>query len=156
MDCNHSCRNFSTNIIVMFMGTLRLFSSLLQFVASTLKCSHMGGESKIGTSLSTFLDSVETLCQVIQQKKTPLLVTTNASTLTFCVLTRESGFPGFPVHPTLALMMVGLGSKMPCIFLKAGMTKRLQVTTADTGFPRTDRQRERGQRQQKKGREIYE
>lgn len=26
---------------------------------------------------------------------------------------------------------------MPCIFLKAGMTKRLQVTTADTGFPRT-------------------
>lgn len=41
------------------------------------------------------------------------------------------------LHPTLALMMVGLGSKMPCIFLKAGMTKRLQVTTADTGFPRT-------------------
>lgn len=31
---------------------------------------------------------------------------------------------------------------MPCIFLKAGMTKRLQVTTADTGFPRTDGQGE--------------
>lgn len=28
---------------------------------------------------------------------------------------------------------------MPCIFLKAGMTKRLQVTTADTGFPGTKR-----------------
>lgn len=36
---------------------------------------------------------------------------------------------------TLALMMVGLGSKIPCIFLNAGMTKRLQVTTADTGLP---------------------
>lgn len=24
---------------------------------------------------------------------------------------------------------------MPCIFLSAGTTKRLQVTTADTGFP---------------------
>lgn len=36
---------------------------------------------------------------------------------------------------TLALMMVGRGSRIPCIFLKAGMTKRLHVTTADTGFP---------------------
>lgn len=59
-------------------------------------------------------------------------------TLTLCVLARRWGCPGGPVGPTLALMMVGLGSKMPCIFLKAGMTKRLQVTTADTGFPRTD------------------
>lgn len=49
-----------------------------------------------------------------------------------------------PLHPTLALMMVGLGSKMPCIFLKAGMTKRLQVTTADTGFPGTKRWTQRG------------
>lgn len=36
---------------------------------------------------------------------------------------------------TLALMMVGRGSRIPCIFLKAGMTKRLHVTTADTGLP---------------------
>lgn len=47
-----------------------------------------------------------------------------------------------PVQHTLALIMVGLGSKIPCIFLKAGITKRLQVTTADTGFPRTVAQRE--------------
>lgn len=40
--------------------------------------------------------------------------------------------------------MVGLGSRIPCIFLKAGMTKRLQVTTADTGFPRTDGQTQGG------------
>lgn len=42
---------------------------------------------------------------------------------------------------TLALMMVGRGSRIPCIFLSAGTTKRLQVTTADTGLPvgqRTD------------------
>lgn len=51
--------------------------------------------------------------------------------------------PVAPLRPTLALMMVGLGSKMPCIFLKAGMTKRLQVTTADTGFPRADGRTER-------------
>lgn len=38
------------------------------------------------------------------------------------------------VH-TLALMIVGLGSRIPCIFLNAGITKRLQVTTADTGLP---------------------
>lgn len=31
--------------------------------------------------------------------------------------------------------MVGRGSRIPCIFLKAGMTKRLHVTTADTGLP---------------------
>lgn len=36
---------------------------------------------------------------------------------------------------TLALIMVGLGSRMPCIFLSAGITKRLHVTTADTGLP---------------------
>lgn len=53
-------------------------------------------------------------------------------------LLRTDKTPDFPEHRTLALMIVGLGSKMPCIFLKAGMTKRLQVTTADTGFPRTD------------------
>lgn len=63
----------------------------------------------------------------------------------------RSGRPDVPQHPTLALMMVGLGSKMPCIFLKAGMTKRLQVTTADTGFPRTDRvERGRGGRDRKR------
>lgn len=32
-------------------------------------------------------------------------------------------------------MMVGRGSRIPCIFLSAGTTKRLQVTTADTGLP---------------------
>lgn len=32
-------------------------------------------------------------------------------------------------------MIVGLGSRIPCIFLSAGTTKRLQVTTADTGLP---------------------
>lgn len=32
-------------------------------------------------------------------------------------------------------MMVGRGSRIPCIFLRAGTTKRLQVTTADTGLP---------------------
>lgn len=72
-------------------------------------------------------------------------------TLTCCVSAREPGFPGFPVHPTLALMMVGLGSKMPCIFLKAGMTKRLQVTTADTGFPRTNGRTERGRNRREEG-----
>jgi len=36
---------------------------------------------------------------------------------------------------TLALIMVGRGSRIPCIFLSAGTTKRLQVTTADTGLP---------------------
>lgn len=41
----------------------------------------------------------------------------------------------FTSQDNLALMMVGRGSKMPCIFLSAGTTKRLQVTTADTGFP---------------------
>lgn len=71
------------------------------------------------------------------------------------VLTSQSGFSSCPVHPTLALMMVGLGSKMPCIFLKAGMTKRLQVTTADTGFPRTDRWTERGGREERKKREKF-
>lgn len=40
---------------------------------------------------------------------------------------------------TLALMMVGRGSSIPCIFLNAGMTKRLQVTTADTGLPERER-----------------
>lgn len=47
---------------------------------------------------------------------------------------------------TLALMMVGRGSRIPCIFLRAGMTKRLQVTTADTGLPANvrERGRERG------------
>lgn len=71
------------------------------------------------------------------------------------VLTSQSGLSSCPVHPTLALMMVGLGSKMPCIFLKAGMTKRLQVTTADTGFPRTDRWPERGMREERKPREKF-
>lgn len=41
--------------------------------------------------------------------------------------------------PTLAFMMVGRGSKIPCIFLRAGMTKRLHVTTADTGLPERER-----------------
>lgn len=36
---------------------------------------------------------------------------------------------------SLALIIVGLGSRMPCIFLRAGITNRLQVTTADTGLP---------------------
>lgn len=76
-------------------------------------------------------------------------------TLTLCVLARKSGCPGCPVHPTLALMMVGLGSKMPCIFLKAGMTKRLQVTTADTGFPRTDGRDGRVESEERKEREKY-
>lgn len=61
----------------------------------------------------------------------------------------ESGCPDRPVCPTLALMIVGLGSKMPCIFLSAGMTKRLQVTTADTGFPRTDGRTERREQGEK-------
>ncbi len=43
---------------------------------------------------------------------------------------------------TLALMMVGRGSRIPCIFLNAGITKRLQVTTADTGLPETERRDE--------------
>ena len=37
---------------------------------------------------------------------------------------------------TLALIIVGLGSKIPCILRRAGITNRLQVTTADTGLPR--------------------
>ena len=37
---------------------------------------------------------------------------------------------------TLALIIVGRGSKIPCIFRRAGITNRLQVTTADTGLPR--------------------
>lgn len=60
---------------------------------------------------------------------------------------KHSAHAGCSLHPTLALMMVGRGSKMPCIFLKAGITKRLQVTTADTGFPRTEGRTERGHRQ---------
>lgn len=40
---------------------------------------------------------------------------------------------------TLALMMVGRGSRMPCIFLRAGITNRLHVTTADTGLPGTQK-----------------
>lgn len=75
-----------------------------------------------------------------------------------CLLFSFTDFPWFwdrfiffrCEHPTLALMMVGLGSKMPCIFLKAGMTKRLQVTTADTGFPRTSTRTE-GQRERTRG-----
>lgn len=92
---------------------------------------------------------METLSLVMKQEKTPW----TRWTLTLCVLARESGCPGCPVRPTLALMMVGLGSKMPCIFLKAGMTKRLQVTTADTGFPRTDGRREESDK--RKEREKY-
>lgn len=64
--------------------------------------------------------------------------------------------PGCPMRPTLALMMVGLGSKMPCIFLKAGMTKRLQVTTADTGFPRTKGRTQRVAQGEKTERKISE
>lgn len=41
----------------------------------------------------------------------------------------------FTSQDSLALMMVGRGSRIPCIFLNAGITKRLQVTTADTGLP---------------------
>lgn len=41
----------------------------------------------------------------------------------------------FTSQDNLALMMVGRGSRIPCIFLNAGITKRLQVTTADTGLP---------------------
>lgn len=48
------------------------------------------------------------------------------------------------VH-TLALMIVGLGSRIPCIFLNAGITKRLQVTTADTGLP----EKKRGSKKQR-------
>lgn len=60
------------------------------------------------------------------------------------------------MSPTLALMMVGLGSKIPCIFLKAGMTKRLQVTTADTGFPGTNRRTGGGGGEEKAQRKISE
>ena len=54
--------------------------------------------------------------------------------------------------PTLALIIVGRGSRIPCIFLKAGMTKRLHVTTADTGLPGTNR-RSVGQSEGVTGRE---
>lgn len=33
---------------------------------------------------------------------------------------------------------------MPCIFLSAGITKRLQVTTADTGLPGEEHRKECG------------
>lgn len=46
--------------------------------------------------------------------------------------------------------MVGLGSRIPCIFLKAGMTKRLQVTTADTGLPADTKKEQRDRTKKKK------
>lgn len=44
-------------------------------------------------------------------------------------------FSGVRACVTLAFIIVGLGSRIPCIFLRAGITNRLHVTTADTGFP---------------------
>ncbi len=69
--------------------------------------------------------------------------TWNKNTIVFwCLLSTTARTWALLAIVTLALMMVGRGSRIPCIFLNAGITKRLQVTTADTGFPETERRDE--------------
>lgn len=74
-------------------------------------------------------------CTTLHHSATTAFKTT---TIKLCInLLGPSLFVRVRVHMcrTLALMMVGRGSRMPCIFLRAGITNRLHVTTADTGLP---------------------
>lgn len=153
MDCNVPIWNFRTNII----GSILMFCicSVLQVVVYTeihwkkrSTSLHMI-QLEAQTSFHPIYRSQQIVYLIIKQEKKTFWDHQCFKTALY-VLANEPGLcPCCLVHPTLALMMVGLGSKMPCIFLKAGMTKRLQVTTADTGFPRTDGQTQKGEREGK-------